>query len=423
MIRVLLDCRQEAGRNFDRAGLCFKGVALHAGHCKCAEGELLQTFEGLCAVVGTDGNRFAGFDVRHGVQILSEEPGAVEPDRSLLLIEQGLCAVGIRAVEVVAAGILREQLGHVRPNCLLTVAVRADRAVEHEALPEADDVVVDVCGIVIVGIGGIVDELAVHFFVVAVVAFLRANDFNLRTGGLIDVNLRQPAHLICPERVEVARNRQRLIARCVQLLANGHELVPGGGRFYADFGKDVGIVEPQNLNAVYGNAIPHAADFVNALHAEFDLIRPRAVGIGTVIVCIIIKIDDLVRAVGARQVAVHDVGFRQCFVVALERGLYPIGIAVGGLQIDNNINIRMLFHISFRDGFPCFLHTCSGVNADGDSAGKSVLFRECAAAQCHHQHEQQTQETCPSLFHFLFSFGGLRWKIGKFSPDLPRLTL
>ena len=263
------------------------------------------------------------------------------------------------------------------------------------------------------GIGGIVDELAVHFFVVAVVAFLRANDFNLRTGGLIDVNLRQPAHLICPERVEVARNRQRLIARCVQLLANGHELVPGGGRFYADFGKDVGIVEPQNLNAGDGNAVPHAGNFVDGLHVECNLIRPGAVGVGAVFIGVVVEVDDLVRAVGARQVAVHDVGFRQCFVVALESGLYPIGIAVGGLQVNDNFDIRMLFHVGRANGFPCFLNAFRGVQTDGNGAGKSILLRECAAAQRHHQHEQQTQETCPSLFHVFLSFEKIAMEMQK----------
>ena len=263
-------------------------------------------------VVIADGDGFARVDGVHGVQVIAEEPGAAEVDRGLALIEHGLRAVAVGAVEVLTTSVGGEDLGEAGPDGLHAVAVRADGAVLDEGLPETNGVEVDVRGsVVVVGIGGIIDELAVHVRIVAVVAFLSADDFDLGTGGLIGVSLSQPTHLLGPEGLEVARHGQRLIAGLGQLRADVHELAPGGGSLNADLVEDVDIVEPQNLNRGDGNAIPIAGHGVNVLQVERDLIRPSAVGIRAVVKRVLVEVDGLVHAVGARQVAVHDVGLGQ----------------------------------------------------------------------------------------------------------------
>ena len=249
------------------------------------------------------------------------------------------------------------------------------------------------------GIGGIIDKAAVHVGIVAEVAFLSADDLDLGAGGLVGVDLSQPAHLRGPEGLEVAVDGDGLIARLGQLRADVDELIPGLGRLHADFLEDLDIVEPQDLNASHGDAVPQAGVHFDVLHVERELIRPLAVGVGAVLADVIEVVDDLVGAVVAGQVAVNDVRLGQGVLIGLEHCLDPVGVAVLRLQVDDDVDVGMMGFIAGSDGFPRFLIAGRGIDRDGDGAGEVVLGERRGNAQQHHESQYQSQY----FFHFVTS--------------------
>ncbi len=207
----------------------------------------------------------------------------------------------------------------------------------------------DLGGVVVVGIGGIVDPDVVDPFAEVPVARLGANQFRLIARVLIEVHPGQPAEADLPERAVVAFDRDRDIAGSGELIAPSHELIPGrlilvGFGEFLRLGQNAGllkrglVVEPEHLHGfeiervdLAGDRIGHVLDC-----GRIHRVAPGGLGVGIDLIEIGGHIDEaLVLDQIGDDVAVDDGDFGRS---GSELRPDEFLVAIGWFELDANLD-------------------------------------------------------------------------------------